>query len=204
MAHDPPPSRIQGSWLSRLRRPMDRPRNGRKITMLRCLHCWPNAAFNACWWAEASEIERCESIAAAGGTDTIIAAGRTDVGELMALLSLCDGFVGNDSGAAHLASALGVANSCDLRLDLAGADRTARTTDPNPLSRTRLQSLPGANLPLRPLQLPARNRSASGNCSPRKAWRTGLNCGSCFLSPLRNQGRSKNCFQVESPIIGLH
>ena len=55
-----------------------------------------------------SEVERCESIATASGSNALIAAGRTDIGELMALLSLCDGFVGNDSGAAHLASALSV------------------------------------------------------------------------------------------------
>jgi heptosyltransferase II len=37
----------------------------------------------------------------------LIAAGATDVAELKALLSLCDGFAGNDSGAMHLAAALG-------------------------------------------------------------------------------------------------
>lgn len=51
---------------------------------------------------------RCDAIAAAASRGAIIAAGRTDIGELMALLSLCDAFVGNDSGAAHLASALGI------------------------------------------------------------------------------------------------
>ncbi len=50
----------------------------------------------------------CEAIAAAAPCGAIIAAGQTNIGELMALLSLCDGFVGNDSGAAHLASSLGV------------------------------------------------------------------------------------------------
>jgi heptosyltransferase II len=54
------------------------------------------------------EVARCEAIAAAAACDAIIAAGQTNVGELMALLSLCDGFIGNDSGAAHLASALGI------------------------------------------------------------------------------------------------
>ena len=51
---------------------------------------------------------RCEEIAGSAPRGAIMAAGRTNIGELMALLSLCDGFVGNDSGAAHLASALGV------------------------------------------------------------------------------------------------
>ncbi len=55
-----------------------------------------------------SEVERGESIAAASGRNAIVAAGRTNIGELMALLSLCDGFAGNDSGAAHLAAALGI------------------------------------------------------------------------------------------------
>jgi len=55
------------------------------------------------------DVAACEAIAAAaGGCGAIIAAGRTNIGELMALLSLCDGFIGNDSGAAHLASALNV------------------------------------------------------------------------------------------------
>jgi len=51
----------------------------------------------------------CEAIAADGAHGAIVAAGQTNAGELMALLSLCDGFIGNDSGAAHLASALGIA-----------------------------------------------------------------------------------------------
>jgi lipopolysaccharide heptosyltransferase II len=54
------------------------------------------------------ERARCEAIAAACGCATLIAAGQTHAGELMALLSLCDGFVGNDSGAAHVASVLGI------------------------------------------------------------------------------------------------
>lgn len=54
------------------------------------------------------DVQRCESIAAAVTCGAIIAAGQTNIGELMALLSLCNGFVGNDSGAAHVASALHV------------------------------------------------------------------------------------------------
>lgn len=57
----------------------------------------------------AGDLAGCEAIAAAAShCDAIIAAGQTNIGELMALLSLCDGFVGNDSGAAHLASSLGI------------------------------------------------------------------------------------------------
>ena len=55
------------------------------------------------------DVAGCEAIAAAAAScGAIIAAGQTNIGELMALLSLCDGFVGNDSGAAHLASSLGI------------------------------------------------------------------------------------------------
>jgi heptosyltransferase II len=56
----------------------------------------------------AGDVAGCEAIAAAAACGAIIAAGQTNIGELMALLALCDGFAGNDSGAAHLASALGV------------------------------------------------------------------------------------------------
>jgi heptosyltransferase II len=51
---------------------------------------------------------RCGEILARSRAGGIVAAGETSVGELAALLSLCDGFVGNDSGAMHVAAALGV------------------------------------------------------------------------------------------------
>ena len=54
-----------------------------------------------------SERALCEEIAAASRCDPIIAAAETEVGELIALLALCDGFVGNDSGPMHVAAALG-------------------------------------------------------------------------------------------------
>ena len=53
------------------------------------------------------ERAKCDELAHAGGP-AIVAAGETGIGELIALLSLCDGFVGNDSGCAHVAAALGV------------------------------------------------------------------------------------------------
>lgn len=53
-----------------------------------------------------SERLACERVAAASHAAPLIAAGETSVGELIALLSLCDGFAGNDSGAMHLAAAL--------------------------------------------------------------------------------------------------
>lgn len=54
------------------------------------------------------ERNKCEQAAAASKAGALIAAGRTSVGELIALLSLCDGFAGNDSGAMHVAGALGM------------------------------------------------------------------------------------------------
>ncbi len=54
-----------------------------------------------------SERLRCEKIAAEARRGAIVAAGETGVGELVALLALADGFVGNDSGAMHVAAALG-------------------------------------------------------------------------------------------------
>jgi heptosyltransferase-2 len=50
---------------------------------------------------------KCEQVAAAAQTRVMVAAGDTDIAELKAMLSLCDGFAGNDSGAMHLAAALG-------------------------------------------------------------------------------------------------
>jgi lipopolysaccharide heptosyltransferase II len=55
-----------------------------------------------------AERERCERIAALSRGGAIVAAGETEIGDLIALLSLCDGFVGNDSGPMHLAGALGL------------------------------------------------------------------------------------------------
>lgn len=54
------------------------------------------------------ERRRCEEIAAASRSGAVVAAGATDVGDLVALLSLCAGFAGNDSGAMHVAAALGI------------------------------------------------------------------------------------------------
>jgi heptosyltransferase II len=54
------------------------------------------------------ERTRCAAIAASARTPPILAAGATSIGELMGLLSLCAGFAGNDSGAMHLAAAIGI------------------------------------------------------------------------------------------------
>lgn len=50
----------------------------------------------------------CEQVAAASRQGAIVAAGDTTVGQAVALLSLCDGFAGNDSGSMHVAAALGI------------------------------------------------------------------------------------------------
>ena len=55
-----------------------------------------------------NERPRCEMVAAASRHGAPIAAGETSVGEAIALLALCDGFAGNDSGAMHIAAALGI------------------------------------------------------------------------------------------------
>ena len=55
-----------------------------------------------------AERERCQQVAVTCKAGAIIGAGETNIGELIALLSLCDGFAGNDSGAMHLAAALGI------------------------------------------------------------------------------------------------
>jgi lipopolysaccharide heptosyltransferase II len=54
------------------------------------------------------ERERCAAIAATVKTPVIAAAGETTIGELIALIAQCSGFAGNDSGAMHLAAALGI------------------------------------------------------------------------------------------------
>jgi heptosyltransferase II len=56
----------------------------------------------------ASERFKCQKVASMSRAGALIAAGETDVADLKALLSLCDGFAGNDSGAMHLAAALGI------------------------------------------------------------------------------------------------
>ncbi len=54
-----------------------------------------------------AERARCAEIAAASRSGAIVAAGETSLGELIAMLALADGFIGNDSGAMHVAAALG-------------------------------------------------------------------------------------------------
>jgi heptosyltransferase-2 len=55
-----------------------------------------------------AERARCEQIAAASKSGAIVGAGEANIGEVIALLSIADGFAGNDSGCMHLAGALGI------------------------------------------------------------------------------------------------
>jgi len=68
------------------------------------------------------ERRKCEEVVAASRHGALVAAGETSVGEAMALLSLCDGFAGNDSGSMHVAGAIGIPT-----VGLYGSTRPDRT-----------------------------------------------------------------------------
>lgn len=76
------------------------------------------------------ERERCEQVATASFRGALIAAGETDIGQLIALLSLSDAFVGNDSGAMHVAGALGLPT-----IGIFGSTRPERTSPLGPHTR---------------------------------------------------------------------
>ena len=76
------------------------------------------------------ESARCRAVADAARAAPLVAAGETSVGELIALLSLCDGFVGNDSGSMHVAAALGVPT-----VGIFGSTRAWRTGPMGSLAR---------------------------------------------------------------------
>ena len=75
----------------------------------------------------AAERDRCAAVAAASRRGALVAAGEADVGEGVALLSLCAGFAGNDSGAMHIAGALGIPT-----IGLYGSTEPARTAPLGP------------------------------------------------------------------------
>jgi heptosyltransferase-2 len=77
-----------------------------------------------------SERARCEEVRAKSRAGAMVAAGDTSVGELAALLSLCQGFIGNDSGAMHLAAALGLPT-----IGIFGSTEPARTAPLGPRAR---------------------------------------------------------------------
>lgn len=76
------------------------------------------------------ERARCEEVARASRSGAVVAAGETSVGEALALLSLCDGFAGNDSGSMHVAGALGLPT-----IGLFGSTRPERTAPLGPRTR---------------------------------------------------------------------
>lgn len=79
---------------------------------------------------------RCEQIAAQSRHGAIVAAGETSVGELIALLSLCHGFAGNDSGCMHLAGALALPTAA-----IFGSTNPARTGPRGPHTRVIYRAL---------------------------------------------------------------
>jgi len=86
---------------------------------------WPSATARSACWSRARRARALRVVARASRCAPLNAAGQTSVGQLVALLSLCDGFAGNDSGAMHVAGAL--ASDCrHLRLDQPAAHRAAR------------------------------------------------------------------------------
>ena len=76
------------------------------------------------------EAPACERVAAATRAGAMVAAGHTSVAEAMALLRLCDAFVGNDSGSMHLAGALGLPT-----VGIFGSSDPARTAPLGPRTR---------------------------------------------------------------------
>jgi heptosyltransferase II len=83
-----------------------------------------------------NERPQCASIASASRRGALIAAGETSVGQLVALLKLADGFVGNDSGAMHVAAALGRPT-----VGIFGSTNPARTGPLGPRTRVLWQHL---------------------------------------------------------------
>ncbi len=83
------------------------------------------------------ERERCMHVAAASRRGALVAAGETSVGQAIALLSRCAGFVGNDSGAMHVAGALGIPT-----VGLFGSTDPQRTGPLGPKTRVVRHPLP--------------------------------------------------------------
>ena len=77
-----------------------------------------------------TERARCAEVVASSRSVGLIAAGETDVGDLVALLSHCAGFAGNDSGAMHVAGALGIPT-----VGIFGSTRPQRTSPLGPRTR---------------------------------------------------------------------
>jgi len=76
------------------------------------------------------ERSKCDAIVAGDARGPVVAAGETSIGESIALLSLCDGFAGNDSGSMHVAGALGIPT-----VGLFGSTNPQRTAPLGPQTR---------------------------------------------------------------------
>lgn len=85
----------------------------------------------------AAESPRCNQLASVCHSRPLVAAGEINLGELIALLSLCDGFAGNDSGAMHLAGGLGLPT-----VGIFGSTDPLRTHALGPKVRSLLQRAP--------------------------------------------------------------
>jgi len=77
-----------------------------------------------------NERRKSEEAIALSKSGAVLAAGETSVGEAMALLSLCSGFAGNDSGSMHVSGALGKAT-----VGIFGSTRADRTGPLGPRTR---------------------------------------------------------------------
>jgi len=77
-----------------------------------------------------SERMKSDEVAERSKSGAIVAAGETSVGEALAMLSLCSGFAGNDSGSMHVAGALGKPT-----VGIFGSTRADRTGPLGPRTR---------------------------------------------------------------------
>lgn len=84
-----------------------------------------------------NERRKAEEVLARSRAKGILAAGETSVGEALALLSLCAGFAGNDSGSMHVAGALGLPT-----VGIFGSSRPDRTAPLGPRTKVLQRPIP--------------------------------------------------------------
>ena len=77
-----------------------------------------------------AERAKCERVAANARHGAIVAAGEANIGEVIAMLSIADGFAGNDSGGMHVAGAIGIPT-----VGIFGSTSPARTAPLGPRTR---------------------------------------------------------------------
>ncbi|MEI6235898.1 MAG: lipopolysaccharide heptosyltransferase II [Planctomycetota bacterium] len=78
-----------------------------------------------------NEREKSEEVIGKSKSGAILAAGETSVGEALAMLDVCSGFAGNDSGSMHVSGALGKPT-----VGIYGSTRADRTGPLGPNTRT--------------------------------------------------------------------